>query len=86
MHNFVENNQLQCAYTCFMQLPAEIVKHVHAAAGVLYLSVINRADLLRTIGLHCAFKMHHGCRNFHHAYFLADVPEWHLTRRKLDIP
>ena len=68
MHNFVENNQLQCAYICFVQLPAEIVKHVHAAAGVLYLSVTNRADLLRTIGLHYAFKMH-GCRNFHHAYF-----------------
>ena len=34
MHNFVENNQLQLASSCFMRLPAEIVKHVPEAAGV----------------------------------------------------
>ena len=77
--NFVENSQLQCA--CFMQLPAEIVNHVHAAAGVLYLSVTNRADLLRTIGLHCAFKMH-GCRNFHQAYFFSRCTRMASDKRK----
>ena len=34
MHNFVENNQLQFASSCFMRLPTEIVKHVCEAAGV----------------------------------------------------
>ena len=34
MHNFVENNQLQFASSCFMRLPTEIVKHVCDAAGV----------------------------------------------------
>ena len=27
VHNFVENNQLQIASSCFMQLLTEIVKH-----------------------------------------------------------
>ena len=34
VHNFVENNQLQFASSCFMRLPTEIVKHVRDAAGV----------------------------------------------------
>ena len=38
---FVENNQLQFASSCFMRLPTEIAKHVREAAGIS-VSVCNK--------------------------------------------